>query len=52
MFVQDQASSVVWGMPGAVHDAGYADQVVPLDDIAGAVVRAAALSGGFRRAAT
>jgi two-component system chemotaxis response regulator CheB len=52
VFVQDQASSVVWGMPGAVHDAGYADQVVALDDIAGAVVRATALAGGFRRATT
>lgn len=52
VFVQDQESSVVWGMPGSVHDAGYADQVLPLDDVAGAVVRAASLGAGFRRATT
>jgi two-component system chemotaxis response regulator CheB len=52
VFVQDQATSVVWGMPGAVHDAGYADQVWPLDDIASAVVRATSLGAGFRRATT
>jgi two-component system chemotaxis response regulator CheB len=32
--VQDEASSVVWGMPGAVASAGLADAVLPLDDIA------------------
>jgi two-component system chemotaxis response regulator CheB len=32
--VQDEASSVVWGMPGAVASAGVADAVLPLDDIA------------------
>jgi two-component system chemotaxis response regulator CheB len=32
--VQDEASSVVWGMPGAVVAAGLADAVLPLDDIA------------------
>jgi two-component system, chemotaxis family, protein-glutamate methylesterase/glutaminase len=30
---QDEASSVVWGMPGAVVNAGLADTVVPLDDV-------------------
>ena len=30
---QDQASSVVWGMPGAVAGAGLADAVLPLTDI-------------------
>jgi two-component system chemotaxis response regulator CheB len=37
--VQDQASSVVWGMPGAVASAGYADEVLPLDRVAEAVTR-------------
>jgi two-component system, chemotaxis family, protein-glutamate methylesterase/glutaminase len=37
--VQDQASSVVWGMPGAVAQAGYADEVLPLDRIAEAISR-------------
>jgi two-component system chemotaxis response regulator CheB len=31
---QDEATSVVWGMPGAVVRAGLADVVVPLDAIA------------------
>jgi two-component system chemotaxis response regulator CheB len=33
--VQDEASSVVWGMPGAVATAGLAHEVLPLEDIAG-----------------
>lgn len=33
--VQDEASSVVWGMPGAVATAGIAHEVLPLDAIAG-----------------
>lgn len=35
--VQDEASSVVWGMPGAVAMAGLAHEVLPLEDIAGKV---------------
>lgn len=31
--VQDEASSVVWGMPGAVFTAGDADEVLDLDQI-------------------
>jgi two-component system chemotaxis response regulator CheB len=31
---QDEKSSVVWGMPGAVVGAGLADEVLPLDRIA------------------
>ncbi|MCA0145647.1 chemotaxis response regulator protein-glutamate methylesterase [Blastococcus sp. LR1] len=37
--VQDQSTSVVWGMPGAVQQAGYADEVLPLDRIAEAIQR-------------
>ena len=33
VFVQDRATSVVWGMPGAVADAGLADSVLPLAEI-------------------
>lgn len=36
--VQDEATSVVWGMPGAVVAAGAADQVIPLHKIASEVV--------------
>ncbi len=32
--VQDEASSVVWGMPGAAFKLGAADEVVPLDQVA------------------
>lgn len=38
VLVQDEATSVVWGMPGAVVAAGFADEVLPLDRIATAVV--------------
>jgi two-component system chemotaxis response regulator CheB len=37
--VQDQATSVVWGMPGAVSQAGYADETHPLDRIPEAITR-------------
>jgi len=36
---QDEATSVVWGMPGAVVHAGYADKILPLDQLAGEIVR-------------
>jgi len=39
VIAQDEASSVVWGMPGSVVAAGLADAVLPLREIA-AVVRA------------
>jgi two-component system chemotaxis response regulator CheB len=34
VLAQDEASSVVWGMPGAVVGAGLADEVLPLDKVA------------------
>lgn len=37
---QDEATSVVWGMPGAVSEAGICRAVLPLKDIAPYVVRA------------
>ncbi|MEJ5944021.1 chemotaxis-specific protein-glutamate methyltransferase CheB [Pseudokineococcus basanitobsidens] len=40
VLVQDRATSVVWGMPGAVASAGLADAVLPLADIAPAVAAA------------
>jgi two-component system chemotaxis response regulator CheB len=39
VIAQDQATSVVWGMPGAVAQAGFADEVVPLDRVAEAILR-------------
>lgn len=41
VIVQDEATSVVWGMPGAAVAAGLVDQVLPLDAIPEAVARAA-----------
>ncbi|MFA5940071.1 MAG: chemotaxis response regulator protein-glutamate methylesterase [Sinimarinibacterium sp.] len=32
---QDETTSVVWGMPGAAHKLGAAEQVLPLEKIAG-----------------
>src|SRR4051794_924261 len=48
--VQDQATSVVWGMPGAISQAGLADEVLPLDRIAEAINRhlSTSLVGGTR----
>jgi two-component system chemotaxis response regulator CheB len=39
VLVQDEASSVVWGMPGQVTAAGLADATYPLQQMAGEVVR-------------
>lgn len=39
VFAQDEASSVVWGMPGAVVHAGLADKILPLSQVAGEIVR-------------
>jgi two-component system chemotaxis response regulator CheB len=36
---QDQATSVVWGMPGAIAQAGLADRILPLDRLAEEIVR-------------
>ncbi|MBN4056394.1 chemotaxis-specific protein-glutamate methyltransferase CheB, partial [Rhodothermus sp. AH-315-K08] len=33
IIVQDESSSVVWGMPGAVAKAGFAEEVLPLNQI-------------------
>jgi two-component system chemotaxis response regulator CheB len=34
VIAQDEASSVVWGMPGAVATSGQADEILPLTQIA------------------
>jgi two-component system, chemotaxis family, protein-glutamate methylesterase/glutaminase len=39
VLAQDEATSVVWGMPGYVAKAGLAEQVLPLDRIAPEIVR-------------
>lgn len=37
VIIQDKATSVVWGMPGAVHLAGDYDEVMAIDDCASAL---------------
>ncbi|MEZ5410339.1 MAG: chemotaxis-specific protein-glutamate methyltransferase CheB [Acidimicrobiales bacterium] len=49
VIVQDEATSVVWGMPGFVHRAGLATETLPLPEIAGALAR---LAGPVRLEAT
>ena len=39
VLVQDQRTSVVWGMPGFVAERGLADHVLPLSEIADEIVR-------------
>jgi two-component system chemotaxis response regulator CheB len=39
VIAQDEASSVVWGMPGAATHAGVCSAVLPLDQIASKLVR-------------
>lgn len=39
VLAQDEASSVVWGMPGAVVNAGLADYVLPLERIVPEILR-------------
>jgi two-component system chemotaxis response regulator CheB len=43
---QDELSSVVWGMPGAVVNAGLADQVLPLDQVVPEILRLTAGNPG------
>jgi len=45
VIAQDEATSVVWGMPGSVVRAGLADEVLPLGTIAAAVQAAAGRRG-------
>jgi two-component system chemotaxis response regulator CheB len=42
ILAQDEASSVVWGMPGAVVAAGLADRVLPLDQVVPEILKLAA----------
>ena len=46
VLAQDEATSVVYGMPRAVAEAGLADAVVPLGEIGPAVAEAAAVVAG------
>jgi len=39
ILAQDESSSVVWGMPGAVVNAGLADRVLPLEEVVPEILR-------------
>ena len=41
IIAQDKASSVVWGMPGAISEAGLAEGLIPLNQIGGEITRRA-----------
>lgn len=44
--VQDEKSSVIWGMPGAVAEADQADEIVPLSRMAARITEIADRGGG------
>jgi two-component system chemotaxis response regulator CheB len=39
VIIQDEASSVVWGMPGLVHTSGLADSAHPVEELAAEITR-------------
>ena len=45
VLAQDEPSSVVWGMPGAVVHAGLATKILPLDQVCGEIVRRVMVPG-------
>ena len=51
VIIQDEASAVVWGMPGLVYAAGQADGVYPLDQLALEITRRVTQSRTPRSAA-
>ena len=48
VLAQDQATSAIWGMPGAVARAGLAQRILPILDIAPEIIRLASRSQGER----
>jgi two-component system chemotaxis response regulator CheB len=46
VIIQDEASSVVWGMPGLVHASGLADSAYPVDQLAAEITRRVLRSRG------
>jgi two-component system chemotaxis response regulator CheB len=46
VLAQDEASSLVWGMPGAVAKAGLAHQVLPLEQVGAAIAAAVHRASG------
>ena len=44
ILAQDQETSVVWGMPGAIASAGLADRILPLDQVIPEILNAVGLA--------
>jgi two-component system chemotaxis response regulator CheB len=51
VIAQDEASSVVWGMPGAIAKAGLASELLTIRDVAVNIMRRASRDGQARSAA-
>jgi len=49
VLAQDRATSTVWGMPGAVANAGLAHKILPLNAMAAEIVRVAGRNAGGAR---
>jgi two-component system chemotaxis response regulator CheB len=49
VFIQDEVTSVVWGMPGAVHRSGLASSVHSLSQMASAIGNAASRNRGAQK---
>jgi two-component system chemotaxis response regulator CheB len=47
VIVQDEATSVVWGMPGAVDRAGLAEKTLPLEQIATEIISRCGIGAGI-----
>ncbi|MCP4148331.1 MAG: hypothetical protein GY757_11325 [bacterium] len=39
IYLQDEATSVIWGMPGEVFNQGLADEVLPLEELGDRISR-------------
>jgi two-component system chemotaxis response regulator CheB len=52
VIIQDEASAVVWGMPGLVYAAGQADAVYPLAQLGQEITRRVLQSRAPRTAST
>jgi two-component system chemotaxis response regulator CheB len=48
VIIQDEASSIIWGMPGLVHASGLADAAYPLDCLAAEITHRVLESRGQR----
>jgi two-component system chemotaxis response regulator CheB len=48
VIVQDEATSVVWGMPGSVASGGFAEAILPIEEIADEITKRSAYRSPHR----